>query len=113
MPETEDASSYLQLISLAVHEFRTPAGVVAGYLRMLQRDADQPLSGRQKKMVDEAERSCQRLAALIAALHEIHKLDEERAETTSQAFDLFRLVADAAGDVHQPYEREVRLEICG
>ena len=30
--------SYPQLLSLAVHEFRTPASVVGGYLRMLQRD---------------------------------------------------------------------------
>ena len=32
--------SYPKLISLAVHELRTPASVVGGYLRMLQRDTD-------------------------------------------------------------------------
>jgi len=37
-----------QLVSLAVHEFRTPASVVGGYLRMLQRDADPQLSERQR-----------------------------------------------------------------
>src|SRR5947207_2334606 len=36
-----------QLLSLAVHEFRTPASVVGGYLRMLQRDSDPPLSVQQ------------------------------------------------------------------
>ena len=69
--------SYTQLLSLAVHEFRTPASVVGGYLRMLQRDADVPLSQRQRRMIDEAERSCQRLVALIGELSEIQKLDAD------------------------------------
>jgi signal transduction histidine kinase len=112
MPTPED-SSYLQLISLAVHELRTPAGVVAGYLRMLQQDADQPLSGRQRKMVDEAGRSCQRLTALISELNEIHKLDDQQIELSSQTFDLFPLVADVAGDVHEAGDRDVRLEVRG
>ena len=34
------SATYPQLLSLAVHEFRTPASVVSGYLRMLQRDGD-------------------------------------------------------------------------
>src|SRR5262245_20581185 len=54
-------NQYPQLISLAVHEFRTPASVVGGYLRMLQRDPENPLTDRQRKMVEEAEKSCTRL----------------------------------------------------
>ena len=34
------AEDYPTLISLAVHELRTPASVVGGYLRMLQRDTE-------------------------------------------------------------------------
>src|SRR5262249_56940485 len=64
-----------QLLSLAVHEFRTPASVVGGYLRMLQRDADPPLSERQRRMVDEAEKSCARVVAIVAQLGDIGKLD--------------------------------------
>src|SRR2546426_7206730 len=59
-------NAYPQLLSLAVHEFRTPASVVGGYLRMLQRDGETALTERQRKMVDEAEKSCGRLVALIA-----------------------------------------------
>lgn len=50
------AEQYWQLITLAVHEFRTPASVVGGYLRMLQRDPDNPLTERQRKMVEDAEK---------------------------------------------------------
>ena len=62
---------YTDLLSLAVHEFRTPASVVGGYLRMLLRDADQPLTDRQRKMIEEAEKSCARLVALIAEMSDI------------------------------------------
>jgi signal transduction histidine kinase len=110
----DDALSYLELISLAVHEFRTPASVVAGYLRMLQHDEDQPLTERQRKMITEAERSCERLSALVAELSEIQKLDAERVELkSSQTFDLFPLVADVASGVHEADDRGVLLEVRG
>jgi len=50
--------SYPKLISLAVHELRAPASVVGGYLRMLQRDTESPLTDRQRQIVDQAEKSC-------------------------------------------------------
>ena len=60
----EPAGVYPPLLSLAVHEFRTPRQVVGGYLRMLQRDGGGPLTDRQRHMIDEAEKSCARLVAL-------------------------------------------------
>ena len=45
----------------------TPATVVGGYLRMLQKDADPPLGERQQKMVDEAAKSNARIVALVAS----------------------------------------------
>ena len=104
--------SYTELLSLAVHELRTPAGVVGGYLRMLQRDQT-PLSELQRKMVDEAERSCQRLIALIAELSEIQKLDANLVELARQELDAFPVMAEAAQGVREPDERSVRLEVRG
>ena len=66
---------YPPLLSLAVHEFRTPASVVGGYLRMLQKDQDPPMSERQRQMIEEAEKSCARLVAIVAELSDIGKLD--------------------------------------
>src|SRR5215467_5459928 len=83
------SEGYARLLSLAVHEFRTPASVVAGYLRMLQRDADTPLAPRHRKMVDEAEKSCARLVAIVAELSEISKLDAGLITLTSERFDVF------------------------
>ena len=108
-----DLESYLQLVSLAVHELRTPTSVVAGYLRMLQRDTDAPLSERQRKMIDEAERSCQRLGALIAELSEIQKFDTGQIQLQGQRFDLFEMIGEVAGTVHEADDREVRLIVRG
>jgi signal transduction histidine kinase len=107
------AEDYPRLISLAVHELRTPASVVGGYLRMLQRDTEAPLSERHRKMVDEAEKSCARLVALIAALSEVAKLDEGVVAMSRRPTDLFPLIAEVAGTVHEAADRGVRLEVRG
>jgi len=104
--------NYPQLLSLAVHEFRTPASVVGGYLRMLQKDTG-ALNERQRKMIDEAEKSCARLVALIAELSDVGKLDSGAIGLARQRCELFALVADVAEHVHEARDREVRLTLKG
>jgi signal transduction histidine kinase len=110
-PDRSEAS-YPSLISLAVHELRTPASVVGGYLRMLQRDAD-PLSERQQKMVDEAAKSCARIVDLIAELSDVGKLDSGSATITKRPLDFFALVQEVAEGMHEAEDRGVRLELRG
>jgi len=109
---TSSMESYPPLLSLAVHEFRTPASVVGGYLRMLQRDGD-GLSERHRKMIDEAEKSCARLVGLISELSDIGKLDSGAMALNRERFDVFGLVAQVAEVVQEGRDREVRLEIRG
>ena len=104
---------YPQLLSLAVHEFRTPAGVVAGYLRLLQRDGGDPLTDQQRKMIAEAEKSCERLVAIIAELSDIAKLDSASVALTRQPLDVFALVGEAAEHMPEATDREARLEVRG
>src|SRR2546425_2401840 len=106
-------NAYPQLLSLAVHEFRTPASVVGGYLRMLQRDGETALTERQRKMVDEAEKSCGRLVALITEMSDISKLDAGLISLARQPLDLFALVGEVAELVQEARDREVRLEVRG
>jgi signal transduction histidine kinase len=118
MPRQEDEGSSLQasysrLLSLAAHELRNPAGVVAGYLRMLQRDGGTPLSDGQRKMIDEAAKSCARLAAVIEELSQISKLDSGELRFKDQPIDLFQLVREVAAGVHEADEREVHLSVRG
>jgi signal transduction histidine kinase len=105
--------AYAQLLSLAVHEFRTPVSVVGGYLRMLQRDGEQPLSDRHRKMVEEAERSCARIVALIGELNEVSKLDDPLAPLPEEPFDLFAVVREVAGETHEAADRGVQLKMRG
>lgn len=110
---SSSTQSSARLLSLAVHELRTPASVVGGYLRMLQRDTEHPLGERQRKMVHEAEKSCARLVELINELSEVSKLDAGTAVMKQETFDLFQLIRDVAGGVHEAEDREVHLTVRG
>jgi phospho-acceptor domain-containing protein len=107
-----DNPRYPELLSLAVHEFRTPASVVGGYLRMLQRD-NAALSERQRKMIDEAEKSCARIVALIAELSDVQKLDVGLISLNRQPVDVFALAGEVAEHVQEGKDREVRLQVRG
>lgn len=105
------AENYPPLISLTVHEFRTPLGVVSGYLRMLQRDAG--LNERQRKMIDEAERSCARLADIVSELSDIGNIDSGAIALARKHVNLFALLSEVAEHVQEGRDREVRLVIRG
>ncbi|HEY2152369.1 MAG TPA: HAMP domain-containing sensor histidine kinase [Vicinamibacterales bacterium] len=109
---TSSTIDYPRLMSLAVHEFRTPASVVGGYLRMLHRDGE-PLTERQQKMIEEAEKSCGRLVALVNEMSELAKLDARLAKLADSPIDVFGLVQEVAAVVHEASERNVQLEARG
>ncbi len=105
--------SYTDLMSLAVHEFRTPSSVVAGYLRLVLREGGDPLTDQQRKMLTEAEKSCARFIAIVGELSDISKLDSGFFTLARQPLDVFALVADVAEHVHEARDREVRLDVRG
>src|SRR5471032_1323401 len=90
---------YPPLLSLAVHEFRTPASVVGGYLRMLQGDQEPPMSERQRRMIDQAAKSCERLVTIVAEMSEIGKIDSGEIVMAQQPLDVFALTEEIAGQV--------------
>jgi signal transduction histidine kinase len=108
-----NTNPYPALLALAVHEFRTPASVVGGYLRMLQKDTEPPMSERQRRMIEEAEKSCARLVAIVAELSEIGKLDGGVATLARQPIALFSLLDTVVESVHEAQDRHVRLKLTG
>jgi len=102
-----------QLLSLAVHELRTPTNVVGGYLNMLQREGVQSLSERHRGMVDEAEKACARIVALVGELSEISKLDAGLVTLAREELDVFRLVAEVADGIGDASDRGVLLVPAG
>jgi signal transduction histidine kinase len=117
MPRHDEVSplheTYSRLLSLAVHELRNPAGVVAGYLGMIQRGGKETLTDGQRKMIDEAAKSCARLATVIGELSEISRLDDWTAAFKDELVDLFQLVREVAAGVHEASERDVHLSVRG
>jgi signal transduction histidine kinase len=100
------------LLALTVHEFRTPVTVVAGYLRMLLRNQDEPLTDRQRKLVEEAERSCARLADLVAQVGDLASLDAGAAIARADV-PIFDIVGDAVAQVKEGRDRGVEVRMRG
>jgi len=100
-----------RLISIAVHDLRTPLGVVSGYLRMLK--GDRSLNDRQLKLIDEAEKSCARTVELVAELSEVGKFEAGKVRLKRLPIDAFTLVDEVAALVHEARDRGVRLEVRG
>lgn len=107
------APDYPKLLSLAVHEMRTPASVIAGYLRMILNDPSAPLDERHRRMLVEAEKGCTRLVDILAELSDLGKLDAGTAVLHDDRFDLFELARTVTASVHEPLDREVALEYRG
>ena len=111
MPAEHDL--FPRAMSLAVHELRTPVTVVAGYLRMLLREQAGPVTEKQRKMLEEAERSCGRLGALVAEMSDLGKLEGRELAMARHDVDLAALLAELASGMHEGEDRGVRLEVRG
>jgi len=108
---TSEHGVFSRAFSLAVHELRTPVTVTAGYLRMLLREQAGPLSDHQRKMLDEAERACGRVNALIAEMSELGKLEAGELTPPAAPFDLAALVTEVARNVHEGEDRGLKLDV--
>ena len=100
-----------KLLSLAVHEFRTPMTVVAGYIRMLLKDRAGPLSDQQRRLLEEAEKSCTRLSALLTEMSELGALEKGAATFNKSAVDLRALLREAAAGLPEIPEHHVAIDI--
>jgi two-component system cell cycle sensor histidine kinase PleC len=97
-------------LSLAVHEFRTPVTVAAGYLRMLLKEQGGPLTDKQRKMLEEAERACGRVSALVNEMSDLGRLEGRELALAKQEIDVNSLVAELAANMHEGSDRGVRIE---
>jgi signal transduction histidine kinase len=100
-----------RLLSLAVHEFRTPMTVVAGYIRMLLKDRAGPLSDQQRRLLEEAEKSCSRLSALLTEMSELGALEKGTAPFNRSAVDLRLLLRESITGLPELPDRDVAIDI--
>ncbi len=80
----EPSPDWPKLLSLLAHELRTPAGVVAGYLRMLLQGRSGDLTDAQRSLVEAADRSSARLTELLDELSDLAKLEADSAPRAGQ-----------------------------
>jgi signal transduction histidine kinase len=100
-----------KILSLSVHEFRTPMTVVAGYIRMLLRDRAGPLSDPQRRLLEEAEKSCARLTALLTEVSDLSSLEGGTAPLNRQKTDLHKALRDAVDQLPPLPDREVPVDL--
>jgi signal transduction histidine kinase len=102
-----------KLLSLAVHEFRTPITVVAGYIRMLLKERAGPLSEQQRKLLEEAEKSCGRLSALVSEMSSLSGLERNDVPMKAAPLELNELLQRAVTALPTMADREVTVELQG
>lgn len=110
---TDNRDSQAKLLSLAVHELRTPVAVVSGYVRMLLRHFSANLSEQQLKLLQESEKSCGNLANLLSELSELAHFDDGKPALRREPIPVFALLEEVAGGVHEAEDRGVTLEVRG
>jgi signal transduction histidine kinase len=99
-----------KLLSLTTHEFRTPMTVVAGYIRMLLKERAGPVPDQQRRLLEEAEKSCARLSALLGEVSELSALEGGTATFNRAAVDLNALMSEAISALPDLPDRDVRVE---
>jgi len=62
-------------------------------------------------MLQEAERSCERISALVAEMSDLGKLESRELAVARMDVDLCGLVAELASDMHEGEDRGVRLDV--
>lgn len=100
-----------RLLSLSVHEFRTPMTVVAGYIRMLLKDRAGAVTDQQRRLLEEAEKSCARLSALLTEMSDLSHLEAGTAPFNRSAMDLRALLADAVAALPAVPDREIDISL--
>ena len=100
-----------KLLSLAVHEFRTPVAVVSGYLRLLVKHFGENLTEKQLHLVQESEKSCATLSRLLADLGDLGQLEAGQTAMARGPVAVFPLLREVALGVHEGRDRGVTLEV--
>ena len=110
IPPSEEAK-WPRLLSLSVHEFRTPMTVVAGYIRMLLKDRAGPLTDQQRRLLEEAEKSCARLSALLVEMTDLAALEAGTATFNKSAVDIRGVLTDAIASLPAAGDNPVEIRL--
>jgi signal transduction histidine kinase len=111
MTDASGDAKWPRLLALAVHEFRTPISVVSGYIRMVLKDPAASLDERYRRMLQEAEKSCGRLTALVAEMSDLSHLEDQTAPFKTAQIDLPTVLAQAIAALPDSAGRSIAVEL--
>src|SRR5215212_801082 len=111
MSNAPSDAKWPRLLSLSVHEFRTPISVAAGYVRMLLSDRAGAVTGQQRRMLQETEKSCARLSALVAEMSDLANLEAGTAPLNRKPLDLRPLLAEAIAALPAMTDRDMQVDL--
>jgi signal transduction histidine kinase len=107
MTSTPPDPKWSRLLGLSVHEFRSPLTVVSGYIRMLLKDTAGPVNDKQRRLLEEAEKSCARMIALLAETSELANLEAGTVAINRGSTDLHRLLSEAIAALPPITDRDI------
>ena len=113
MTEAAPDARWPKVLSLAVHELCTPMTVVAGYIRMLLKERAGPVSEQQRKLLEEAEKSCARLSGLVGEISDLSNLEAGTAPFNRASANLHGILEQAIAALPALPDREVTVELQG
>ena len=102
-----------RLLSLTAHEFRSPLTVVSGYVRMLLKERVGPVSDQQRRILEEAEKSCARMSALLVEVSELAHLEAGSAPFNRNTVDVLKLLRELVAEIPALPDRDVAIEVDG
>jgi signal transduction histidine kinase len=85
--------------------------VVAGYLRMLLKERAGPISEQQRRLLEEAERSCGRLSALLSEVSDLLGLEAGTASFNRSRLNLRAVLRDSVAALPELPDRIVAVEL--
>jgi two-component system, sensor histidine kinase ChiS len=100
-----------KVLSLAVHEFRTPLTVVGGYIRMLLKERAGPVPEQQRRLLEEAEKSCARLSALLVEVSDLSGLEAGTATLNRLDIDLHTVLTETVAALPELRDRPVTIDL--
>lgn len=106
-----EKTGWPKVLSLAAHELRSPLSVVSGYIRMVLRESTRPVPEPQRRMLKEAEKSCARLAELLAELSDLSNLEAGTAPFNRSRVDLAAIVRDVIDRLPPAPERTISVSV--
>jgi signal transduction histidine kinase len=100
-----------KVLALTVHELRTPMTVILGYIRMLLKERAGAVTDQQRRLLEEAEKSCGRLSALVSELSELSNLEAGTLPFNRQPTDLGAAIRTAVAQLPPLPDREIAVDL--